>query len=137
MLRMSLCENHLDLRLTGATALLARRRRLRIPRERIHRAFVLGKSFAVNASPRVPCPGWASRRLRIGVFGFRDSAQLWSAGPKATVLALYLRGVPHQLVVYDVPDPYPRSCDDQSMARQTRGLGLDPQMNRVWRAACE
>jgi hypothetical protein len=51
MLRLSLCENHLDLHLTGATALLARRRQLRIPRERIHR--VLGKSFAVNAC-RVP-----------------------------------------------------------------------------------
>jgi len=60
----------------------------------------------VNASPlEFPCPGWASRRLRIGLFGFRDSAQLWSAGPKATVLALYLRGVPYHRVVYDVPEP--------------------------------
>ena len=127
MLRMSLCENHLDLHLTGATALLARRRQLRIPRERIHRAFVLGKSFAVNASPRVPCPGWASRRLRIGVFGFRDSAQLWSAGPKATVLALYLRGVPYHRVVYDVPDPVHEAATINQWLDK-RGFSLDPQM---------
>jgi hypothetical protein len=105
MLRMSLSDASLDLYLSGATALFARRRRLRLPRERIHRAFVLRRSFAVGASPRLPCPGWNSRRTRIGVFGFRDSAQLWSAGPQPTVLALYLRGVPYHRIVCDVPDP--------------------------------
>jgi hypothetical protein len=105
MLHMSLSEAYLDMRLSGATALFAHRRRLRIPRERIHRAFVLRRSFAVGASPRLPCPGWSSRRKRIGVFGFRDSAQLWSAGPQPVVLALYLRGVPYHRIVCDVPDP--------------------------------
>jgi len=105
MLRMSLSDAYLDLHLSGATALFARRRRLRVPRERIHRAFVLRRSFAVDASPRLPCPGWSSRRTRIGVFGFRDSAQLWSAGPQPTVLALYLRGLPYHRIVCDAPDP--------------------------------
>jgi hypothetical protein len=105
MLRMSLSDAFLDLHLSGATALFARRRRLRVPRERIHHAFVLRRSFAVDASPRLPCPGWASRHKRIGVFGFRDSAQLWSAGAAPTVLALYLRGVPYHRIVCDVPDP--------------------------------
>jgi hypothetical protein len=102
---MRLSESFLELRLSGATALLAHRRRLRVPRERINRAFVLTRSFAVEASPRLPCPGWASRRTRIGVFGFRDSAQLWSAGRCPTVLALYLRGTPYHRIVCDVPDP--------------------------------
>jgi hypothetical protein len=102
---MNLADSHLDLHLSGATALLARRRRLRVPRERIHRAFALRRSFAVDASPPLPCPGWTSRRTRIGVFGFRDSAQLWSAGDAPIVLALYLRGVPYHRIVCDVPDP--------------------------------
>lgn len=105
MLRIILSDAHVDLYLTGATALFARRRRLRVPRERIHRAFVLRRSFAVHASPRIPCPGWGSRRSRIGVFGFRDSAQLWSTGARPIVLALYLRGVPYHRIVCDVPDP--------------------------------
>lgn len=105
MLRMSLSAAYLDLHLSGATAMFARRRCLRVPRDRIHRAFVLRRSFAVDASPRIPCPGWTSPRSRIGVFGFRDSAQLWSAGAEPVVLALYLRGSPYHRIVYDVPDP--------------------------------
>lgn len=105
MLHMSLSDAYLDLHLSGTTALLACRRRLRVPRERIHRAFVLRRSLAVDASPRIPCPGWTSRRSRIGVFGFRDSAQLWSTGYTSEVLALYLRGVPYHRIVCDVPDP--------------------------------
>ncbi|HEY0812097.1 MAG TPA: hypothetical protein VGE11_02350 [Pseudonocardia sp.] len=128
MLRMNLSDAYLDLYLSGATALFARRRRLRVPRERIHRAFVLRRSFAVDACPRLPCPGWSSRRARIGVFGFRDSAQLWSAGPAPAVLALYLRGLPYHRIVCDAPDPATEAAtinrwltsDAPAAARSTR-----------------
>ena len=105
MLSTNISGNDLVLDFTGVAALLARRRHLYIPRRRIHRAFVLRKSFAVNACPRVPCPGWTSHRSRIGIFGFRDSAQLWCTGSGATVLALYLRGEPYHRIVYEVPHP--------------------------------
>jgi hypothetical protein len=105
MLRMSLSDDYLDVHLFGALALLAHRRRLRVPRERIHRAFVLERAFAIGASPRTPCPGWTSGRSRKGVFGLRDSAQLWSIGSHPTVLALYLRGVPYHRIVCEVPNP--------------------------------
>ena len=105
MLHANIVENALVLDLTGATAFFARRRQLRIPRERIHRAFVVQKSFAIEASPRVPCPGWVGPRSRNGVFGLRDSAQLWCTGTGATVVAIYLSGVPFHRVVYEVPDP--------------------------------
>ena len=74
MLRMSLCENHLDLHLTGATALLARRRQC---------DYAYGSACSDFETPR-------------------NSGR---QGPEATVLALYLRGVPYHRVVYDVPDP--------------------------------
>ena len=82
MLELNIAESHLDLRLTGVTAVLARRRCVRLPRERIHRAFVLGRSFAMTASPRLPCPGWSTRRHRVGVFGIGDTAELWAAGSR-------------------------------------------------------
>jgi hypothetical protein len=105
VLELSVSDTSLELRLTGATSVLARRRSLRLPRERIHRAFVLGRSFALRASPRVPCPGWSTRRSRVGVFGVRESAQLWSAGRRPVVLALYLRGEPYHRIVCEVDDP--------------------------------
>ena len=105
MLRISLSDSALELYFSGATALLVCRRRLRIPRERIHRAFVLQRSFAVAASSRIPRPGWAGRHTRIGVFGFGDSTQLWSAGHSSAVLALYLRGTPYHRIVCEAPDP--------------------------------
>ena len=105
MLSLSFTDTSLELRLTGATSVLARRRSLRLPRERIHRAFVLGRSFALRASPRVPCPGWSTRRSRVGVFGVRESAQLWSAGRRPVVLALYLRGESYHRIVCEVDDP--------------------------------
>jgi hypothetical protein len=105
VLKLSVSDKSLDLHLTGATSLLARRRSLQLPRERIHRAFVLGRAFALRASPRVPCPGWSTRRSRVGVFGLRESAQLWSAGRRPVVLALYLRGEPYHRIVCEVDDP--------------------------------
>jgi hypothetical protein len=105
MLELNIVESHLDLRLTGVTAVLARRRCVRLPRERIHRAFVLGRSFAMTASPRLPCPGWSTRRHRVGVFGIGDTAQLWAAGSRPVVLALYLRGEPYHRIVCEVADP--------------------------------
>jgi hypothetical protein len=78
---------------------------VRLPRERIHRAFVLGRSFAMTASPRLPCPGWSTRRHRVGVFGIGDTAQLWAAGSRPVVLALYLRGEPYHRIVCEVADP--------------------------------
>lgn len=105
MLRLHITETHLDLRLTGLTSLLAHRRCLRLPRERIHKAFVLGRSFALNASPRLPCPGWSTRRSRTGVFGTGDTAQLWATGSRPVVLALYLRGEPYHRIVCEVDDP--------------------------------
>ena len=105
MLELNIAESHLDLRLTGVAAVLARRRCVRLPRERIHRAFVLGRSVAMTASPRLPCPGWSTRRHRVGVFGFGDTAQLWAAGSRPVVLALYLRGEPYHRIVCEVADP--------------------------------
>ena len=105
MLELNIAESHLDLRLTGVAAVLARRRSVRLPRERIHRAFVLGRSFAMTASPRLPCPGWSTRRHRVGVFGIGDTAQLWAAGSRPVVLALYLRGEPYHRIVCEVADP--------------------------------
>jgi hypothetical protein len=127
MLRMSLCENHLDLHLTGATALLARRRQLRIPRERIHRAFVSGKSFAVNASPRGPCPGWASRRLRIGVFGFETPRNSGRQAPRlpywlCTCAACRTTG---SFTTCLIPSTKPRRSINGST---NAGSSLDPQM---------
>jgi hypothetical protein len=105
MLELNIAESHLDVRLTGVAAVLARRRCVRLPRERIHRAFVLGRSFAMTASPRLPCPGWSTRRHRVGVFGIGDTAQLWAAGSRPVVLALYLRGEPYHRIVCEVADP--------------------------------
>lgn len=105
MLQLSIAETHLDLHLTGLTAVLARRRCVRLPRERIHKAFVLGRSFATAASPRLPCPGWSTRRHRVGVFGVGDTAQLWATGSRPVVLALYLRGEPYHRIVCEVADP--------------------------------
>jgi hypothetical protein len=128
MLHVSLSDAYLDIRLSGAAALFACRRRLRVPRERIHRAFVLQRSDAVNASPRVPCLGWASRSSRIGVFGFRDSAQLWCTGSRSVVLALYLRGAPYHRIVCNVPEPIQAAAtinqwlDYNDIARNEPGL---------------
>ena len=105
MLQLTVSDEYLDLHLSGATSVLAGRRSMRLPRERIHRAFVLDRSFALHASPRIPCPGWSTRRSRVGVFGLRDSAQLWSAGRRPVVLALYLRGEPYHRIVCEVDDP--------------------------------
>jgi hypothetical protein len=105
MLEMDIAESHLDLHLTGVAAVLARRRCVRLPRERIHKAFVLGRSFAMSASPRLPCLGWSTRRHRVGVFGIGDTAQLWAAGARPVVLALYLRGEPYHRIVCEVADP--------------------------------
>jgi hypothetical protein len=110
VLKLTVTDTSLDLQLTGVTSVLAGRRSLRLPRERIHRAFVLGRSFALRASPRVPCPGWSTRRSRVGVFGLRDSAQLWSAGRRPVVLALYLRGEPYHRIVCEVDDPIARAA---------------------------
>ena len=103
MLRLNVTEAHLDLHLSGATAVLARRRCVRLPRARIHHAFVLGRAFALTASPQLPCPGWSSRRARVGVFGL--GAQLWSVGSRPVVLALYLRGEPYHRIVCEVDEP--------------------------------
>jgi hypothetical protein len=106
VLRLTITDDtHVDLHLTGLTALLARRRRVRLPRERILKAFVLGRSFARTASPRLPCPGWATHRSRTGVFGAGDCAQLWSTGSSPVVLALYLRGRPFHRIVCEVEEP--------------------------------
>lgn len=105
MLEMDIAESHLDLHLTGITAVLARRHCVRLPRERIHKAFVLGRSFAMSASPRLPCLGWSTRHHRVGVFGIGDAAQLWAVGARPVVLALYLRGEPYHRIVCEVADP--------------------------------
>ena len=56
MLELNIAESHLDLRLTGVAAVLARRRCVRLPRERIHRAFVLGRSLRDDRQPPVALP---------------------------------------------------------------------------------
>jgi hypothetical protein len=105
VLRLCITEDSIELRLSGMAAVFAARRCLRLPRQRVQRAFVLGRSFACNASPRAPCPGWSSQRSRVGVFGLRDRAQLWAAGQRPVVLALYLRGEPYHRIVCEVDDP--------------------------------
>jgi hypothetical protein len=105
MLQLNVTDSSLEVHLTGMTCILAGRRRLRLPRERIHRAFVLERAFACSASPRMPCPGWSTRWSRVGVFGLRDTAQLWSAGHRPVVVALYLRGEPYHRIVCEVDDP--------------------------------
>lgn len=105
VLELDIVADSLELRLSGMAAVFATRRCLRLPRARVQRAFVLGRSFACNASPRIPFPGWSARRSRVGVFGLRDRAQLWSAGHRPVVLALYLRGEPYHRIVCEVDDP--------------------------------
>ncbi|MBV9922684.1 MAG: hypothetical protein JOY78_17785 [Pseudonocardia sp.] len=108
---MTVTDSSLDITLTGSVCLLARRRRLQLPRDRIHRAFVLGRSFAQTACPRPPCPGWSTRWSRVGVFGLGEAAQLWCAGRRPVVLGLYLRGEPFHRIVCEVDDPINRAAE--------------------------
>lgn len=95
----------LHLQLTGLTLLLAHRRTLVVPRDRVHRAFVLGRQFAISACPRFPMLGWSSIRRRIGTFGIGESAQLWLVGRRSVVVALYLRGEPYHRIVLECDEP--------------------------------
>jgi hypothetical protein len=105
VLKLTIAADSLELHLSGMAAVFATRRCPRLPRERVQRAFVLGRSFARNSSPRLPFPGWSTRRCRVGVFGLRDKAQLWSARHRPVMLALYLRGEPYHRIVCEVDDP--------------------------------
>ncbi|HXV93240.1 MAG TPA: hypothetical protein VD813_08090 [Pseudonocardia sp.] len=105
MIAMELRKGELRLRLSGAERLLAWRRDLVLPRERIQRAFVLKRRFAMRACPRFPIFGWSTRRSRVGTFGFGDDCQLWSVRDRPVVLALYLKGEPFHRIVVEVSDP--------------------------------
>ena len=43
--------------------------------------------------------------MRVGVFGFGESAQLWATGSGSVVLAVYLSSTPYHRVVCEVDDP--------------------------------
>ena len=105
MVELRITSDAIELGLSGLAAVFSQRRWLRLPRERVQHAFVLGQTFARHASPRMPCPGWSSQRCRVGVFGLRDKAQLWSTGRRSVVLALYLRGEPYHRIVCEVDEP--------------------------------
>jgi hypothetical protein len=98
-------RDELLLYMTGIGALLSRRRSLVLPRRRVHRAFVLGRRFAITASPRLPALGLSTGRLRVGTFGIGERAQLWSVGRQPVVVALYLRGEPYHRIVLETDEP--------------------------------
>lgn len=117
---LSFSGDDLLLRLSGLNRLLAHRRTLVLPRRRIHRAFVLGRQFAVAASPRLPALGWSTARRRIGTFGLGQSAQLWSVGRRSVVVALYLRGEPYHRVVLETENPVQLAAEINRWTRSRR-----------------